>query len=166
MAVDKKVAARYETRLTDDERELWRAFSIAHAHLIKMLDDALRETEGLSLSGYEVLYALSTTPGNRLRMAELADRLLFTRGGVTRVVNRLEGLGYLRRGGVDDDLRGVTAELTDEGYRAFMSAARGHVGRIRTAFLDPVGADSSTFLSVLERLRNVGAGTARHTKTI
>jgi DNA-binding MarR family transcriptional regulator len=143
---------RYRLQLSEDELAVWRTFSLAHSHLMKTLDDALREEHAISFSEYEVLYELARAPDGRLRMAELADRLLFTRGGITRVVSRLEDDGYLRRGTVDDDLRGVTAELTDEGYDVFAAAARGHVARVRSQLLEPVGGDSRAFLRALRRI--------------
>ena len=73
----------YRRRLSEDDRVLWRSFMIAHARMIRMLDEELRTDHGLDLASFEVLYELTTAPENQLRMAELADLLLYTRGGVT-----------------------------------------------------------------------------------
>ena len=137
---------------------VWRAFSLAHTHLMRTFDDALREENGLSLSEYEVLYTVASSPDARLRISELSDSLLFTRGGVSRVVTRLETKGYLQRESVDDDLRGVTAVLTDEGYSVFVPAARDHVARLRQHFLEPVGRDGRALQRVLGRILAVHHG--------
>jgi DNA-binding MarR family transcriptional regulator len=143
---------RYKRRLSEDERALWRSFVIAHARVIRALDDELRTRHGLDLAGFEVLYELLSAPDNQLRMAELAERLVYTRSGVTRVVDRLARRGYLERCSVDDDARGVYAILTGKGFAVFDAAVGNHVAAVRRLFLDPVGEDATTLAQVLSRL--------------
>ena len=100
---------------------LWRRFVETHATIVRRLDEDLRAQSGLTLSSFEVLYELVRAPGNRLRMAELADRLLFTRSGVTRLVDRLVRDGYVERNECVHDGRGVYAILTEKGFETFES---------------------------------------------
>lgn len=120
--------------------------------MLRALEEELRSAHGLDLPSFEVLYELASARGNQLRMAELADHLVYTRGGVTRLVNRLAERGYLERTAVDDDARGVYACLTEAGYRAFASAAPGHVETIRRLFFHPLGHDAGAFAAILERI--------------
>ena len=134
--------------LSHTELVLWRRFIETHAAIMGSLDEDLRSHSGLTLSSFEVLYQLVGAPANRLRMAELADRLLFTRSGVTRVVDRLERDGYVERNECAHDGRGVYAILTQRGFDTFEAAAGPHIDGVRRLFFDRLdGADD-----VLRRL--------------
>jgi DNA-binding MarR family transcriptional regulator len=146
----------YRPRLSDFDRRVWRSFVTAHARVMRALDDELHSAHGLDLPSFEVLYELVTAPGNQLRMAELAHHLVYSRGGVTRLVNRLTERGYLERTTVHDDARGVYASLTGAGYQAFVAAANGHVETIRRLFFGPLGDDASAFAEILERIDGNG----------
>jgi len=126
----------YTSLLSREERALWRRFVETHAAIVRRLDEDLRAQSGLTLSSFEVLFELARAPGNRLRMAELADRLLFTRSGVTRLVDRLERQGYVERSDCADDGRGIYALLTQEGFDAFEAAAGPHIDGVRRLFFD------------------------------
>jgi DNA-binding MarR family transcriptional regulator len=121
-----------------DEARLvtWRAFITAHAAVIERIERELAAEERLPLGHYDVLLALSEAPGRRLRMSELARAVVLSRSGLTRLVDRLERAGLLRRERCDDDRRGCYAALTGEGLEALRRAwpvyARGideHFGR-------------------------------------
>jgi DNA-binding MarR family transcriptional regulator len=144
---------RFAGLLTHEERVLWRQFVETHASIVRRLDEELRaQTAGLTLSSYEVLYELVRAPGNRLRMAELADRLLFTRSGVTRLIDRLERAGFVERVECVHDGRGVYAILTQQGFDAFEVAVQPHVDGIRRVFFDRLDGGSEVFGQLLERL--------------
>jgi len=99
----------------------WRNFLTAHAAVINRIEDDLDEAEVLPLSWYDVLLALYEAPDCRLRMRELASAILVTRGGLTRLVGRIEKAGLLRREPDPEDGRGLHAALTDEGLEALRS---------------------------------------------
>ena len=126
----------YTSLLSREERVLWRRFVETHAAIVRRLDVDLRAQSGLTLSSFEVLFELTRAPGNRLRMAELADRLLFTRSGVTRLVDRLEREGYVERSDCAHDGRGIYAILTEQGFDAFETAAEPHIDGVRRLFFD------------------------------
>src|SRR4029453_2441817 len=67
----------------------WRRFLVAHARLVRLLDDDLRAAHDLSLAEYDALLQLAEAPGRRLRMHQLADRVLLSRSGRTAVLDRL-----------------------------------------------------------------------------
>lgn len=120
--------------LSKEERASWAALVRAQAAIVRDLEEEMRRAHGLSLSAYEVLAQLFLAPGHRLRMAELADSLVFTRSGVTRLVERLEREGLVERSDVDDDARGIYACLTDRGFDTFDIASDTHVDGLRRLF--------------------------------
>jgi DNA-binding MarR family transcriptional regulator len=126
-----------------DDRELaaWRGMLEFHSRVVHELDAELERDHGLPLSSYEVLMYLGDADGERLRLGELADRLLLSRSGITRLVDRLESQGLIARERCSDDGRGFFALLTDEG-RAKLAAARpDHLAGVRRHFLDRLGDD-------------------------
>ena len=127
----------------------WRSFLRAHAGITKLLESELETEQELSLAAYDVLVQLSEAPGHRLRMTELADAVLLSRSGVTRLVDRMEKVGLVARAKVAADGRGVTARLTDAGYERLRIAATTHLRGIRRHFADRLDADD---LADLERI--------------
>lgn len=138
--------------LSRDERVLWRRFVETHAAIVGRLDEDLRGQSGLTLSSFEVLYELVRAPGNRLRMAELADKLLFTRSGVTRLVDRLVRDGYVERNDCAHDGRGVYAILTEKGFDTFEAAAAPHIDGIRRLFIDRLDGWDEVLRRLLDQL--------------
>ena len=124
------------TSLEPDALAAWRGFLRVHSALTKQLDAELVAAHGLSLSSYEVLLFLADSPQGRLRMSDLADSVLLSRSGLTRLVDRLEREGFVRRESCPSDLRGFNALITDEGRKLFAAARRTHLAGVRTRFLD------------------------------
>lgn len=93
----------------------WRAMLSAHAALVARVEEALASEELPPLAWYDVLWAVRRAPGRRLRMAELAESVTLSRGGLTKLADRLEAAGLLERELADHDRRGLYAVLTDEG---------------------------------------------------
>lgn len=112
----------------------WRAFLTAHAAVIARIESDLDEEGALPLSWYDVLLALYEGPGRRLRMHELASVILVTRGGLTRLVARIEEAGLLRREPDPTDGRGLYAVLTDEGLGALRATWPVYAGGIAEHF--------------------------------
>ena len=126
--------------LNETELIAWRGFLRVHAALVKQLDAELEEAHGLPLSSYEVLITLQSAEGRRLRMAELADSVLLSRSGMTRLVDRLERAGLLARDRCSSDARGCYAKLTDEGDRFLTEARPTHLEGVRALFLSHFSA--------------------------
>lgn len=122
--------------LTPVEMDAWRSFLRAHAKVTRVLDAELTAECDLPLGSYEVLLHLNEAPERRLRMTELADRVLLSRSGLTRLVDRMEREGLIRRESCPSDLRGTNAVLTDTGYERLRSAAPVHLRGVREHIVD------------------------------
>jgi DNA-binding MarR family transcriptional regulator len=123
----------------DDERlSAWRAFLEAHARVSRRLDDELRANHGLSLAEYDALLQLATAPGRRLRMNQLADRVVLSRSGVTRLIDRLVADGLVERSACTTDARGAEAVLTRDGLDRLRDAAPTHLRGVSRYFLESV----------------------------
>ena len=133
--------------LTPEELGAWRGFLRVHSALVKALDAQLVAEHDLPLTSYEVLINLQAAPGHRRRMAELADGVLLSRSGMTRLVDRLERLGLLERDACTDDGRGTYAVLTDKGEECLAGARRTHLEGIRQRFLEYFDADELRVLA-------------------
>jgi DNA-binding MarR family transcriptional regulator len=131
---------------------VWRSFLHAHAQVINALEKDL-EGAGLPLNWYDVLLQLVEAPGRRLRMAELADRLLISRSGLTRMIDRLESEGFVRRMPSPDDARGTYTVLTREGFDALRMATPVHLAGVRDHWLAHFTDDELRVLgSLLSRI--------------
>jgi DNA-binding MarR family transcriptional regulator len=117
--------------LTPVELDAWRAFLRAHARVTHVLDAELSAECDLPLGSYEVLLRLNDAPDRRLRMTDLADRVLLSRSGLTRLVDRLAREGMIRREACPGDARSTHAVLTDEGLAKLRSAAPVHLRGVR-----------------------------------
>jgi DNA-binding MarR family transcriptional regulator len=126
--------------LGQDELAAWRAYLRGHASVMRLLEADLMSAHRLSMAVYDVLVQLAEAPSRRLRMTELADAVLLSRSGVTRVVDRLEREGLVVRAPVAEDGRGVSATLTDAGLARLRGASRTHLEGVVRYFasrLDP-----------------------------
>ncbi|MFN8160492.1 MAG: MarR family transcriptional regulator [Solirubrobacterales bacterium] len=94
----------------------------------------MRERHGLSLREYEVLLQLWMADGWRLRRVDLAERLLITQGGVTRMLSVLERRGAVERESCEEDRRVVYARLTDQGAERLEAARADHLGEVDRLF--------------------------------
>ena len=143
-------------RLTAQELSAWRGLLEVHAETTNALDAQMRAEHGIPVSSYEVLMFLGDAPGRRLRMAEIAERVLLSRSGLTRLVDRLVQLGYVTRCAVEGDGRGAYAELTPAGVDKLRAARRTHLEGVRTYFLDRVSATDQIALGdIWARLREI-----------
>jgi DNA-binding MarR family transcriptional regulator len=108
--------------LSEQHLAAWRAFLKAHAVVIERIDHDLMAAERLPLSSYDVLIELYEAPEHRLRMHELAERVVLSRSGLTRLVDRLEAEGLLTRDRCGTDRRGAYAVITEQGIAALRRA--------------------------------------------
>jgi DNA-binding MarR family transcriptional regulator len=145
--------------LSRTELDVWRSFLRAHAHLTRVLETELLAAQRLSLASYDVLVQLSEAPDRRLRMTELADAVLLSRSGVTRLVDRLERSGLVSRARVDSDGRGVVAVLTQLGFDRLRAATGSHLSGVARHFVGPVdSAELVAFGRTCDQLANEGLG--------
>jgi DNA-binding MarR family transcriptional regulator len=134
----------------DDPRlAAWSTFLRAHARVVRELERELQSEQELALTDYDVLVQLAGAPDRRLRMSDLADRLVLSRSGVTRLVDRLLADGLVDRVVCEDDRRGQWAALTDTGLARLRRASTTHLRGVATHFLDRLSVDD---LAELERM--------------
>lgn len=139
--------------LTPGELDAWRSFLRAHARVTRVLDAELSAECDLPLGSYEVLLHLNEAPGGSLRMTELADRVLLSRSGLTRLVDRMEREGLIARQSCPSDLRGTNAVLTDTGRARLEAAAPIHLRGVREHLVDLLTpAEIATLASALGRV--------------
>jgi DNA-binding MarR family transcriptional regulator len=112
------------------EREAWIRFLRAHAAVTRQFNAELLETHGLTLNDFDVLAQLSRGPEVGLKRSELAERVLLTPSGITRLLEGLERAGHVRRGECASDARVTYAVLTDEGRKKFRAASRTHLASV------------------------------------
>lgn len=122
-------------RASEPELGTWGAFLRAGTTSTLALEAALADT-GVSYSEYDVLLNVATGPKEGLRPTELAERVLITKSGLTRLVDRLVERGYIERRACASDRRGQLIVLTTDGRRAFRRAAPNVVRAIGALFGD------------------------------
>jgi DNA-binding MarR family transcriptional regulator len=113
--------------LSEQQMLAWRRFLRAHALVTRRLEGDLLSEQSLPLASYDVLVQLVEAPERRLRMSELAERVLLSRSGLTRLVDRLEREGLVRREACDSDARGLFTVLTDDGLSRLRAASPVHL---------------------------------------
>ena len=136
----------------DDERIT--AFGMlleAHAAVTTKVNRELEATVGMPITWFELLLRLSRSPGQRLRMSDLAAQVGLSHSGLTRLVDRVIDAGYVKREACPDDRRGAFAVLTDAGADALGTAMAGHLESIERHLAGPLGPDGLTTLTDLLR---------------
>jgi DNA-binding MarR family transcriptional regulator len=135
------------------EVEAWAQLLRAHAALTRRFSTELLAEHGLTLNDYEVLLHLAHAPERRLRRVDLAESILLTPSGITRLLDGLERGGYVARAACAEDARVTYAVLTDGGYEKLREAAPMHLGGIRELFGQRYSKEELALLaSLLERL--------------
>jgi DNA-binding MarR family transcriptional regulator len=131
----------------------------AHASVTRRFNSRLVSDHGLTLNDYEVLLHLSRAEGQRLRRVDLAERILLTASGITRLLEGLERCGYVERASCASDARVTYAQLTETGDAKLREASETHVEDIQTLFGDRLSAQEIvTLRELLDRLPLDGVG--------
>jgi DNA-binding MarR family transcriptional regulator len=140
-------------RRTTPEITAWIGFVHAHASTTRRFNAELVADHGLTINDYEVLLHLSRADDRRLRRVDLAERVLLTPSGITRLLEGLERAGYVERANCDSDARVTYAQLTEEGEEKLREASKSHVAGIRDFFRERFSKDELAVLGgLLERL--------------
>lgn len=101
-----------------NQLDAWRLFLLLHSKIIDVVDQAIQAADGLPLNHYDVLIELHEAPDKRLRLFELAERVVLSRSSITRLVDALEKKSLLQRQTDPEDRRGSYAIITDQGEQA------------------------------------------------
>jgi DNA-binding MarR family transcriptional regulator len=138
--------------------EGWVSFLRAHAAITRELSAQLQREHDLTLNDYEVLLHLSHADGGRMRRVDLAQRVVLTASGITRLLEGLERAGYVRKESCSSDARVSYAALTDAGREKLRAAAETHLRGVDELFVSRYsGSELTTLAELLGRLPVTGA---------
>jgi DNA-binding MarR family transcriptional regulator len=135
--------------LTPEQLAAWSGFLRGHAQIVRALDTELEQEHGLPLTSYDVLIQLSLAADRRLRMFELADAIVLSRSGLTRLVDRLERCRLVERERGEVDPRQVYARLTDRGFEVVADATPTHVAGVKERFLERLSDEQTKQLAAI-----------------
>jgi len=136
----------------------WVAFLRSHAAITRELSAELQREHGMTLNDYEVLLHLSHADGGRMRRVDLAERVLLTASGITRLLDGLERGGFVCKETCDSDARVSYAKLTAKGEAKLRAAADTHLRGIDELFLARYsGSELATLAELLSRLPVTGS---------
>jgi len=139
-------------------RDAWVAFLRSHAAITRELSAQLQREHGLTISDYEVLLHLARAEGGRLRRVDLAERVLLSASGITRLLEGLERVGYVEKASCPADARVTYAKLTDAGQRKLSEAGVTHLAGINELFNGRYSdSELATLAGLLSRLPMTGA---------
>ncbi len=133
MAVSEPVARPLTGK--DPRLAPWRAFLLAYARVSRRLDEELRSEHDVSFAEYDALLTIAHAPERRIRMGQLAEEVLLSKSGVTRLIDRLVGDGLVERSTCLSDARGAEAVLTERGLERLRAASKTHLRGIEEHFL-------------------------------
>ncbi|WP_336208111.1 MarR family winged helix-turn-helix transcriptional regulator [Nonomuraea sp. LPB2021202275-12-8] len=129
----------HDEGLTPEELTVWRMLQRAQVRITRQLETELLLAHDLPLASFDVLTHLAGAPGRRLRMNDLAGRVLLSRSGLTRLIDRLQREGLVTREACADDARGLFAVLTRAGEERLADATPTYLREIKARFIDPLG---------------------------
>jgi DNA-binding MarR family transcriptional regulator len=128
-----------------------------HSALTRALSAQLEQEHGLTISDYEVLLRLSQAPERRLKRVELAESVVLTPSGITRLLDGLETAGLVDRAPCAADRRVTYAVLTDEGERRLRAAAADHLAAVEATLSSCLDeAETARLAELLGKLPGVG----------
>jgi len=141
------------TQLRGIELRAWINFLRAHSAVTRQFNAELQSAHGLTINDYDVLAQLSRAPEQALKRVELAERVLLTPSGITRLLKGLEAAGWVSNRPCAEDARVTYAVLTPKGTKKLDEARRTHVASVRALFSERYDKDElETLASLLERL--------------
>ena len=147
------------TTQTNPALDAWVRLLRAHASTTRTLSAELYAEHGLTINDYEALLHLSRAEDARMRRVDLADSLLLTASGVTRLLDGLEAAGLVERAACASDRRVTYAVLTDAGRGRLEAASESHVAAVRALFEDRFEEDELARLAeLLTRLPGADSG--------
>jgi len=150
-----------QTSAPTRQLESWIAFLRSHSAITRELSAQLQREHGLTLNDYEVLLHLSHADGGMMRRVDLAEEVLLTASGITRLLEGLERAGYVCKQTCDSDARVSYAQVTDAGKQKLSDASLTHLRGIDELFLGRYsGSELATLAELLSRLPVTGKSSA------
>jgi len=147
-------AGNPDTIIDDDRITAFGLFVEAHRRLQRTFDKSLREAHGMSAVTFEALLRLGRSEGRQLSMSELADQMVLTSGGATRLVDRLDESGFIDRIPCPTDRRVLWVRLSDNGASALAAATATHLQDLDDHFASQMDQrEMQVVTAVLDRMR-------------
>ncbi len=145
------------TTATNQQLESWVSFLRSHSAITRELSVQLQREHGLTLNDYEVLLHLGRAEGHMMRRVDLAESVLLTASGITRLLDGLERAGYVCKETCKSDARVSYAKLTDAGFEKLRAAGQTHLRGVDELFLSRYSGDElATLAELLSRLPVTG----------
>ncbi len=142
------------THLADDRITEFGLLIEATRRLTRIIETSLRANHDLALVEFEAMVRLGRSPERQMSMSDLAGQMVLTSGGVTRLVDRLAGHGYVERVSCPSDRRVHWAKLTKEGVTKVSAALATHLADLDDYFFSEMSAEErAVTVPVLDRLR-------------
>ncbi len=139
-------------RLDPEQLAAWRAFLRAHSTMLRRIGRDLADADLPPLSWYDVLAALRDAPDGRLRQVELAERVLLSHSGLSRLIDRIESKGLVERTSCPSDRRSFFVALTDEGGEMLELMWPVYARGIAEDFLPALGENPCEIRETLESI--------------
>lgn len=128
---------------------VWVRLLRAHSATTRAFNAELLNEHGLTINDFEALLRLSRAEEGRMRRVDLAENLLLTASGVTRLLDGLESHGLVERAACSSDRRVVYAVITEEGRKRLQAASESHVASVTALFEELFGEEELNRLSEL-----------------
>ncbi len=141
MAQDSRSETDSQTHL-----QMWRGFLEAHSTVVKYLERQMHQQHDLPLAWWDVLLQLAEGPDGKLRMGELAETVLLTRSGITRLVDRMIDAGLVLREPCPGDRRGYFAVITQQGLDTIEKVGPDHSNDAWDVFLGHISDEEAAVL--------------------
>lgn len=139
--------------LTDNQLQMWLAFIRTFVRVQRRLTEEMKEKNDLPIAWYDVLVHLYHGPDDGLKMQDLADQMVMSNSGLTRLLDRMIEKGVVKRELCEDDRRVIFAVLTEEGTALIESLLPQHQARIEHYFMQHLSAEEvSTMREGFERI--------------
>lgn len=144
--------AQTEARISEEQLAAWRAFLRAHSTMLRRISADLEDADLPPLSWYDVLAALRDAPERSLRQVELAERVLLSNSGLSRLIDRIETKGLVERRSCPSDRRSFHVALTDEGAEMLELMWPVYARGVAEDFLPALGSNPCEVRQMLETI--------------
>jgi DNA-binding MarR family transcriptional regulator len=137
--------------LSEKHLDAWRAIVTSHAAVTERVGKAFAAHDLPPVSWFELLWAIDKSPTGRPRMSDLAEYLTLSRGGITKLVDRLTDAGYIERVSCAEDRRSLQAELTPAGERMLEEMREVYTGELARHLTTISAAEAELIAEALAR---------------
>jgi DNA-binding MarR family transcriptional regulator len=146
------VATATQAKISEEQLRAWRAFLRAHSTMLRRIGQDLDEAGLPPLAWYDVLATLRDAPEARLRQVDVAERLLLSTSGLSRLLDRIEEAGLVQRVACPGDRRSLHLQLTDEGAGMLDRMWRVYARGIAEDFLPAFGTSPGEIAEAMEAI--------------